>query len=364
MRARHSASSASRLPTPASADWSSSRAFTAARLPPTRLRNASRVTVAASGPSRPRAPSSSARPSRRLSRSATRVPSSNSSANRSQPRGASRLVHAERPAHAQVQREVDARVGLEPQVLAAAVRGRHGGAAQHGVDLALPVRPADERVVVVDPRDRAADRGALQHLARALGLGQLGHAGTVPATRSCAHHRPVALARDRAGQLQLDQRRRERRRRQPDALRQHLRRRRAGGGSRPAARAAVGADGRVVGAGCPAGSSPSATSTSSTDVTGAAPSRSRPFCPAWPPCHGVPGTASTSRPSSRAAAAVIRAPLRAAASTTTTASRQRGDDAVAGREAPRRRRHPGLVLADDRAASRRRGAASPALARG
>ena len=53
--ARHRASSASRLPTPANACWLSRRALTGARLRPTRSRKRSSVTSRASGPSRPRA---------------------------------------------------------------------------------------------------------------------------------------------------------------------------------------------------------------------------------------------------------------------------------------------------------------------
>ena len=63
-----------------------------------------------------------------------------------------------------------------------------------------------------------------------------------------------------------------------------------------------------------------------------------------------PGTAKTSRPSSSAKSAVIRAPLRSRASTTTVAVAQARDDAVAGREPPRRRLDAGRILGGDQAA--------------
>ena len=56
------------------------------------------------------------------------------------------------------------------------------------------------------------------------------------------------------------------------------------------------------------GGSPSAASTSSAESTGAAPARSRPFGPADRRENTEPGTAITSRPSSRARRAVISAP--------------------------------------------------------
>ena len=68
------------------------------------------------------------------------------------------------------------------------------------------------------------------------------------------------------------------------------------------------------------GSIPSASSTSRTAVKGAAPWRSRSFVPAERPLVISPGTAKTSRPSSSAKSAVIRAPDRSRASTTTVAS--------------------------------------------
>ena len=73
---------------------------------------------------------------------------------------------------------------------------------------------------------------------------------------------------------------------------------------------------------CPARrvSSPSATSTSSTLVTGAAPSRSRRFVPADARLRGDPGTAMTSTSRSNAAWAVISEPPRSRLSTTTRTS--------------------------------------------
>ena len=87
-RARQRPSSASRLPIPAIAPWSSSRALSGTVPRPTRLRNVSRPTSAASGPTWEKSGSSTARPSRRLSCSARRPPSANAIANRSQPFGA------------------------------------------------------------------------------------------------------------------------------------------------------------------------------------------------------------------------------------------------------------------------------------
>ena len=71
-----------------------------------------------------------------------------------------------------------------------------------------------------------------------------------------------------------------------------------------------------------AGSIPKTSSTSSAQVTGVAPSRSSAFVPAESELVISPGTARTSRPSSSAKSAVIRAPLRSRASITTVA-RQR-----------------------------------------
>jgi len=73
--ARHRISSASRFPTPAIADWSSSRALTATEPRVISSRNSARVTSAASGPSASMSGFSRTRPSRRLSNSARLPPS-------------------------------------------------------------------------------------------------------------------------------------------------------------------------------------------------------------------------------------------------------------------------------------------------
>ena len=96
-RARHRISSASRLPIPAITPWSSSRAFNGAVPRPTRARNVSRPTSAASGPTWAKSGSSSARPSRRLSCSASRPPPANSIAKRSQLPGAGGASTSIRP---------------------------------------------------------------------------------------------------------------------------------------------------------------------------------------------------------------------------------------------------------------------------
>ncbi len=95
------------------------------------------------------------------------------------------------------------------------------------------------------------------------------------------------------------------------------------------------------------GSIPSASSTSRTAVNGAAPWRSRSFVPAERPLVISPGTANTSRPSSSAKSAVIKAPDRSRASTTTVASAEAGDDPVARWEPPGRRLDPWRILGDD-----------------
>ncbi len=91
-----SVSSASRFPTPAILDWSSSRALTAIVPLLSRLRNSSGVTSSASGPRPPISGVSRTRPSRRLSNKTSRPPSANSIVKRFHsdlpgPRPASRL---------------------------------------------------------------------------------------------------------------------------------------------------------------------------------------------------------------------------------------------------------------------------------
>ena len=72
--ARHSTSSASRLPMPATCSWSSSCAFSGAVPRPTRSRNSAGLMSAASGPTCVKSGSRTARPRRRLSCSARRPP--------------------------------------------------------------------------------------------------------------------------------------------------------------------------------------------------------------------------------------------------------------------------------------------------
>ena len=67
---------------------------------------------------------------------------------------------------------------------------------------------------------------------------------------------------------------------------------------------------------------PKLSSTSSALVSGVAPSRSSAFEPTDSELVISPGTANTSRPSSSAKSAVIRAPLRSRASTTTVAAQR------------------------------------------
>ncbi len=65
---------------------------------------------------------------------------------------------------------------------------------------------------------------------------------------------------------------------------------------------------------------PYASSTSAAEVSAVAPVRSNAFVPVDNALVISPGTANTSRPSSSARSAVIRAPLRSLASTTTVAA--------------------------------------------
>ena len=176
-RARQRISSASRLPTPEITPWSSSRAFSGAVPRPTRSRNTSRPTSAASGPTCEKSGSRTARPSRRLSRSASRPPSANSRTNRSQLRGAGASIDGEAAGHPEVQAELRPAVRLRPQELAAPVRLHQPVPDQRRGHLAGRVRAADVRVAVVDRDDLAAD-DQLELPARAFGLGQLGHATT------------------------------------------------------------------------------------------------------------------------------------------------------------------------------------------
>ena len=81
--ARHSASSAARLPTPASRDWSMSRALRGAVDAPSARRSCPRVTVRASGPRRDSRGSNVTPPRRRESRIRRSPPSAKRTAKRS-----------------------------------------------------------------------------------------------------------------------------------------------------------------------------------------------------------------------------------------------------------------------------------------
>ena len=137
-RARHSVSSASRLPTPAITPWSSSSRLQRRASRGRRARGTRRgSTSAASGPTCEKSGSITARPSRRLSRSAIRPPSANSSTKRSQRLRRRLLVDRDPAGHAEVQAEIGpAVVGLRPQELPAPVRGGQPPADQRRRDLA------------------------------------------------------------------------------------------------------------------------------------------------------------------------------------------------------------------------------------
>ena len=134
---------------------------------PTRSRKTSRPTSAASGPTWEKSGSISARPSRRLSRSAIRPPSANSSAKRSQLPRRRLLVDRDPARHAEVQAEVRAAVvGLDPQELPAPVRLGQPPADERRGDLARGVGAADVGVAVVDRDDLATRTRSICCLAR------------------------------------------------------------------------------------------------------------------------------------------------------------------------------------------------------
>ena len=190
----HSVSSARRLPTPASTDWSSNRAFTADRPRPTRARKSVRLIISASGPSASRSGSSRTRPSLRLSNRRNRPPSAKTigeavplglarGAVRTHGLAAAALPRRvgddQPPAHAEVDAEVragcpGASERLAPHRLAPPVRHREPAPDQRCGDLARRVRAAHPVVGVVDRGDLAVQR-VDEHAARALHLGQLGH---------------------------------------------------------------------------------------------------------------------------------------------------------------------------------------------
>ena len=158
--ARHSASSASRFPTPAMAPWSSSRAFTARRERSSIRANCGRVIARGVRPE-------TGRGRRRGGR--VRAGACPRSAHR-RPVGEpqrepvdTRLVSAGEPPgtiEPLMPRCTDSAipgVGVEPQRLALAPRADHRQAAQHARDLARRVRPADVAVGVVGVVDDAPD---------------------------------------------------------------------------------------------------------------------------------------------------------------------------------------------------------------
>ena len=209
----HSVSSASRLPTPAITDWSSSRALTGAVPRPTRSRNSATPTSAASGPSRVRSGSSRTRPRRRLSKSRSSPPSAKRRVKRSQAGSRSGDVAVvprtrsppstgdpvavgdhDPPAHAEVdpqQRPVAG--GLAPHALAASQGGGEPASDEGGADLAGGVRAADPGVGVVDVGDLAVQRAGLDDRAGALDLGQLGHAGQARAVSTIGSSSVMAI---------------------------------------------------------------------------------------------------------------------------------------------------------------------------
>ena len=132
---------------------------------------------AASGPMCEKSGWMTARPSRRLSRSASRPPPANSTEKRSQLFGAGSASIVDPPRHAEVEAELRplAVVGLDPDELAAAVGEREAAADERVRDLARLVRAGDVGVAVVDADDLPPEH-PLDLLPRSLGLGQLGHA--------------------------------------------------------------------------------------------------------------------------------------------------------------------------------------------
>src|SRR3954452_18837133 len=174
-RARHSVSSASRLPTPAITPWSSRRALTAVLPRPTRSRKTSRPTSAASGPMWEKSGATTARPRRRL---AQRHPAAVGELEHEAVPAPRRLLLVDHDAarHPEVQAELrPVAVRLRPQELAPPVRGDEPASGQRRGDLARGVGPADIGVAVVDRDDLAIER-ALDLLPRALCLGELRHA--------------------------------------------------------------------------------------------------------------------------------------------------------------------------------------------
>ena len=174
-RARQRISSASRLPTPEITPWSSSRAFSGAVPRPTRLRNSSRPTSAASGPTCEKSGSSigAAEPALVAQGQPAAVGELEHEAVPVARRG--RLVDGEAARHAEVQAELRPAVRLRPQELAAPVRLHQPVPDQRGGHLAGRVRAADVGVAVVDRDDLAAD-DELELPACAFGFRQLGHA--------------------------------------------------------------------------------------------------------------------------------------------------------------------------------------------
>ena len=153
---------------------------------------------------------------------------------------------------------------------------------------------------------------------------------------------PVLLGDD-SRELELRQHGRQLARREPGRARELVR----AGRALPDLLEHAAAVSPSSGAPAPAATSPKLSSTSSARVSGVAPSRSSAFEPAESADVISPGTAKTSRPSSRAKSAVISAPLRSRASTTTVAAQRPATIRLRAGKAPRRRLDAGRVLRDD-----------------
>ena len=205
-------SSASRFPTPAILDWSSSRALTATDPLVIRSRNSAGVTSAASGPSASMPGLSRTRPSRRLSNRTRLPPSAKLSVNRSHSalRGcASRRQRLaalgdlavrgrddDPAAHAQVDAEVwPVFRGLAPDRLAPpASRGEHPPG-QRGAKLTGGVRPADERVAVVHVRDAPVQRLVGDQAAGGLDFGKFRHSFVLAGPNGRSNEDPALCGR-------------------------------------------------------------------------------------------------------------------------------------------------------------------------
>ena len=184
-RARHSVSSASRLPTPEIEPWSSRRAFSAIVPRPTRSRKTSRETSAASGPDvvEVRLDHGAAEPSL----VAQREPAAVGELEREAVPADRLLVDHDPPGHPEVQPEIRPAVGLGPQELAAPAGVREPAAGQRRRDLPGRVGAADVGIGVVDGDDLAPQR-PLDLLAGALGLWEFRHMPEATILGACLDH--------------------------------------------------------------------------------------------------------------------------------------------------------------------------------